>query len=92
MKLGVYNGDLVHMHKIKLNALELIFDELALLPHQKRSRITGLEPGRADIIIPGILILLTIMKLLEIKEVSISDYGLLEGLLMTVIRNHGRRA
>ncbi|MCL0066702.1 Ppx/GppA family phosphatase [Thermodesulfovibrionales bacterium] len=82
MGLGEYDGDKVHLHKTSFSAVKAIFEELIGLTLGERSKIKGLLPERADIIIPGTLILLTLMEILEIREVIVSDYGLLEGLLI----------
>lgn len=77
-----YEGDRIHSHRIAISALREILEKLISLPLAERSKIKGLEPERADIIIPGVLILETIMDMLQKEEVIISDYGLLEGLLI----------
>lgn len=84
IKLDKYDGGRVHMHKITLPGLTLILKNLLSVPQKKRISIPGIEPERADIIIPGILILLMVMEYLKIREVLISDYGLLEGLLINL--------
>lgn len=83
MEMDAYNGDKIHLHKISLPTLETIYKRLITLPYDERSKIKGLEPERADIIVPGTLILLAIMEILNIKEVIVSDYGLLEGALIS---------
>jgi exopolyphosphatase/guanosine-5'-triphosphate,3'-diphosphate pyrophosphatase len=52
------------------------------LPLEKRKKIQGLEPGRADLIIPGLQFTMNVMKLFRFRELIISDYGLLEGTLL----------
>ncbi|MFZ5996064.1 MAG: hypothetical protein ACOYW7_01015 [Nitrospirota bacterium] len=80
--LGTYEGDKVHSHRISTSKLQVILKELAQLPLIERSKIRGLEPERADIIIPGLLIFKTIMEMMQKEEAIVSDYGLLEGLLI----------
>lgn len=78
-----YNGDRIHMHNISSATIKTIYEELIALPFNERTKLKMLELERADIIISGTLILLTIMqKLLNVKEVIISDYGLLEGAII----------
>lgn len=83
MNMDEYDGDRIHIHKISLSTLKTIYKRLITLPHDKRSKIKGLEPERADIIISGTLILLTLMEALKIDEITVSDYGLLEGSLIS---------
>ena len=82
--LEKYDGEKINMHIIPRSSLIGIFDKLVSLPHEARTKIKGLEPDRSDIIIPGLLILITIMDYLKINEMVISDYGLLEGLLTEI--------
>jgi len=42
----------------------------------------GLEPERADLIIPGILFTINIMELFGFTNILVSDDGLLEGVLI----------
>lgn len=81
--LDEYDGDTVHMHKLALPSLKKIFDSLISMPLKERVNIKGLERERADIIIPGIMILITALELLNTDSVTVSDYGILEGILCT---------
>jgi len=47
----------------------------------ERRKLPGLNPERADIIIPGAAILETLMQELNLKSIRVSDRGLREGLL-----------
>jgi exopolyphosphatase / guanosine-5'-triphosphate,3'-diphosphate pyrophosphatase len=49
---------------------------------EKRSRLPGLEPGRADIICAGILLVLEIMDHFSQGVLLVSDAGLLEGMIL----------
>lgn len=55
---------------------------LPLTPHE-RILIPGLEKGREDLIIAGILITLHVMDTLGFSRLKVSDYGLLEGLALS---------
>jgi exopolyphosphatase / guanosine-5'-triphosphate,3'-diphosphate pyrophosphatase len=52
---------------------------------QERAKIDGLDPIRADIIIAGALILEQIFSELKIREMTISDYALREGVILNSI-------
>lgn len=82
MKLDEYNSDKIHQHRISLPALNSICKKLSALSHDERGLVKGMGTERADIIIPGILILTAIMGMLGFGEVIISDHGLLEGVLI----------
>lgn len=88
MEMDEYDGDRIHLHKVSFPTLKIIYEKLIALPHNERSKLKGLETERADIIIPGTLILLTLMEILHIDKVTVSDYGLLEGALISYNPNY----
>jgi exopolyphosphatase / guanosine-5'-triphosphate,3'-diphosphate pyrophosphatase len=55
---------------------------LCSLPLEERRRVPGMNPSRADIIVAGAAILDTLMEMLELPEIRISDRGLRDGLLV----------
>lgn len=68
------------LHKDELNRFaEKMFNMTTV---DERKTIPGLEPSRADIIPAGIIILKTILDSLTIEEITISTYGLREGVLI----------
>ncbi len=84
LQLSEYNGDAIHLHKIHRPTLQLILERLYQATLNNRKKIVGLESERADIIITGTSILLSFMETLDFNELIVSDFGLLEGLLMSV--------
>jgi exopolyphosphatase/guanosine-5'-triphosphate,3'-diphosphate pyrophosphatase len=48
----------------------------------ERLKIKGLEKGREDLIIAGALITINTMKSFGFSRLKVSDFGLLEGLLL----------
>lgn len=83
MELAQYNGEKIHLHKISRPTLQLLFQRLINLPFYERIKIKGLEQDRADIIITGTLILVTFMEVFNFQELIVSDYGILEGLIIS---------
>ncbi|MGH9085327.1 MAG: Ppx/GppA phosphatase family protein [Acidimicrobiales bacterium] len=71
--------------------LDAVVAELVEAPTiEARAGLAGLDPGRADIILAGALILEQIMHELDLAEVVISDYALREGVLLDAWqRRHG---
>lgn len=58
----------------------------------ERSKITGLDPVRADIIVAGAIILEQIFSELKIKEMTYSDYSLREGVVLdTIHKSNGEK-
>ena len=61
-------------------ALDEIIRNLSEAPLAKRRRIPGLARDRADIILPGALVLRALLQRLAISELTVSEFGLREGL------------
>lgn len=80
--LETYNHEKIHAHKMSLKRLYEISERLLGLPLRERKKLRGLEPERADLIIPGILFTINIMETLGVTEMFVSDNGLLEGVLL----------
>jgi exopolyphosphatase/guanosine-5'-triphosphate,3'-diphosphate pyrophosphatase len=81
-----------HYQPYRVNGLELteewltdLADHLARLPLKLRRNLSGLEAGREDIILGGALIVREILRNLEESSFTVTDAGLLEGLLMSAI-------
>lgn len=71
----------VNNHTLPLAKVEAMFDRLLPLTPQERLQVPGLEPGREDLIIAGILVVLTTMREFGFATFKVSDAGLLEGLI-----------
>lgn len=83
MELGLANYDsrLVNQLCLKRPQLFSLLDNLAYLPLAKRQNIAGLEAGRADVIVAGVLIVLAVMDYFTVQEVRVCDRGLRWGYL-----------
>jgi exopolyphosphatase/guanosine-5'-triphosphate,3'-diphosphate pyrophosphatase len=55
---------------------------LAEMTLTERRKLTGLEPGREDIILAGGLVTLELMDIFDFSQFTVSDAGLLEGLFL----------
>lgn len=80
--MSTYLPEKVNGYPLSAAAAARIYALLSLLPPERRLRVPGLEAGREEIILAGILILLRIMKQVGCSQVSVSDYGLREGVLL----------
>lgn len=72
-------------YSLVLENLKKIQKILCSLPIEKRKKISGLNPNRADIIIAGAAILETLMEELEISKIFISDKGVRDGMIADYI-------
>ncbi len=72
----------VHNHRMGLERLRDMSSMLGSLTAQERAALRGLEPERADLIIPGIILTISLMEAMGFSEVLISNSGLLEGIVL----------
>ena len=54
---------------------------LADMPMEQRLTLKGLQPHRADIVVHGVCILLSAMNAFDMQEITVSEYGNLDGYL-----------
>ncbi len=69
--------------------LEDVVKRLASLNLKERSNLPGMSGRRAEIIVPGAMILLETMKMLDVKEINICERALREGLIVDWMLTHG---
>jgi exopolyphosphatase/guanosine-5'-triphosphate,3'-diphosphate pyrophosphatase len=79
--LSAYDAARVHGHRLGRAAVERELARLGALSVADRGRLPCLEPGRADVIIPGIAICLATLTRFRREHLVVSDRGLREGLL-----------
>ena len=70
-----------HLNKQKIHHL---YSKLSPLSVAQRERLPGVERGRGDLIMTGIDIVLSAMDMLEVDELVVSDFGILEGCLLSL--------
>lgn len=68
--------------ELSANSLNETIEQLCELPLDERRKIAGLSRDRADIILPGALVIREILKRLNQDELTISGAGLREGLFL----------
>jgi exopolyphosphatase/guanosine-5'-triphosphate,3'-diphosphate pyrophosphatase len=88
VELGLveYDRDRIHHFRLTRAAVEEVFRTLATEPAAQRRHNPGLEPGRVDVIVGGVIILVTILRTLEFDEVLVSEADILDGLIRSLAR------
>lgn len=81
MKMESYDYRKVNNSLLTLDEIRAIYSMLLPLSLEERIAIPGLEKGREDLIIAGILITVHTMERFGFRTLKVSDYGLLEGLI-----------
>lgn len=81
MVRGVHWTDRTYMHGavLPLTEVQRFARLLADMPLEQRLTIPGLQPHRADIVVHGICILSAAMQRLQTPEITVSEYGNLDG-------------
>lgn len=80
--LQQYDPDKINGHVLQRGNIEKLFAKMIRLPSCERSLLPGLEQGRSIVIIPGSLVVLIIMDILQQESLLVSDCGLLEGIVI----------
>lgn len=73
--MTTYDGSRVHGHTMPVAELERVVDMLARVPLAERTKLPGLEPKRADVIVAGGLIALAFLRHVGAASVVVSDRG-----------------
>jgi exopolyphosphatase/guanosine-5'-triphosphate,3'-diphosphate pyrophosphatase len=82
LALDRYDGARVQGHRLRADAVRSLRDRLGALRVAERARVPCLEPGRADLVMPGIAVVEAVLAGLGLAELSVSDAGLREGILL----------
>jgi exopolyphosphatase/guanosine-5'-triphosphate,3'-diphosphate pyrophosphatase len=80
-----YDGARVQGHVLSRAAVDGLAARLGRLTVAERAALPCLEPGRADLIVPGTAIVTVTMDLARVEHLKVSDYGLREGLLLAAV-------
>lgn len=88
MEMQEYDSGLVNNFIISRHEIEIIFERLLRLSPSERLLVPGLEKGREDLIIAGILITTQFMDKFGFTRMKVSDYGLLEGLALAAAKTN----
>lgn len=83
MGMTEYDYRRVNNSIITRKEIQEIYERLAPLTPEERLKVPGVEKGREDLIIAGILITAKTMDIFGMREMKVSDYGILEGLVLS---------
>ncbi|BBA52212.1 Ppx/GppA phosphatase family protein [uncultured Fusobacterium sp.] len=81
-EMKIYDSQQVHMSEITVEELEKNLKLFISKNIEERKEIIGLEPKRADVIIAGTLILITILKELNRDKIVVSESDNLTGAMI----------
>lgn len=79
----------VNAEVVQLKTLEKLTDQLIDLKPSKREKIEGISQKRTDAIHLGGILLVKLLKMADVKEITLCDASLREGLILDYIARHG---
>lgn len=79
----------IHNYRLMLNDIVQLEGELLSRTQAERQGMPGLESGREEVIVSGVIILSTVMNSLGMFECLVSNLGLREGLLLHAVACNG---
>jgi exopolyphosphatase / guanosine-5'-triphosphate,3'-diphosphate pyrophosphatase len=80
MKMRSYSMDRVHGYTFARARLEALIEQLRGMTQRQREDLPGVSKDRADLILPGAVILAQLMRQGGFDEITVSGQGLREGL------------
>lgn len=89
--LDRYDPDRIHRSRIPRSVVVDWSDRLARMTVEEVRKLPAMEPGRADVIAAGALILRRVMEIGHFDEVVVSERDILDGLLLDVSGLRDRR-
>lgn len=91
LHLGLVHYDEKRVHGLGLlqEDVKALISRLSAITSRQRNLLPGLDQGRGEIILGGILIFLGLMEYCDQREMMVSDSGLLEGILFSILDDSG---
>jgi len=80
-----YRYECVHHHVLSRGRVSALLARLAALDHAGRLEVPGLEPERADVIVGGLVVLVTLMERFGYAECLASEADILDGLVQSLL-------
>ncbi|MDH4103802.1 MAG: rod shape-determining protein [Thermoleophilia bacterium] len=77
--LPAYDPERTHGHRVSRTAVDEQLARLAGMTLEERLLVPGLEPGRAAVIIAGLVVLREIMETYDLDEIEASERDILHG-------------
>ena len=83
--LHAYDRDKIHHFELTKAAAEDVFRTLATESRADRSFNPGLEPGRVDVIVGGMAVLVKIMRHFGFESCLVSESDILDGMVLSLL-------
>ncbi len=84
--LAVYDSSRVHKQRVTREDLDGVFAMLAAMDVEARGRVAGMDPGRAPVIVAGLVIMQTLMDVMGTDAFTVSESDILQGIILDASR------
>jgi exopolyphosphatase / guanosine-5'-triphosphate,3'-diphosphate pyrophosphatase len=74
-----YDPARTHGHRLPVTSVEAQLERLAAMTTEERRAIPAIDPGRAPVIVAGVVVLREIMTAYELAEIEVSERDVLHG-------------
>jgi exopolyphosphatase / guanosine-5'-triphosphate,3'-diphosphate pyrophosphatase len=74
-----YDPARTHGHRIASTSVDAQLERLAAMTTGQRTSVPGIEPGRAPVIVAGIVVLREVLSAYGLKEIEVSERDVLHG-------------
>ena len=82
LRLTRYDSSRVEGCVLKREEVGHVFDQLSVKTHEELMRVPQISPGRADILVAGMIILQEFLEAANLSEITVSDRGLRYGIIL----------
>jgi exopolyphosphatase / guanosine-5'-triphosphate,3'-diphosphate pyrophosphatase len=86
LALRTYDRALVHGHELTLADIDAALAAFRRMPSAARGRLPGIQPGREDVILAGVLLAREVCRLFDLTSVRVSEADLLDGVALRLAR------
>ena len=81
-RMEVYDAARVHKAVVSRAVLDEVCDRLRSCTLEQRKQVVGLDPGRAPVIVAGLVILQEVLDLAEARSFTVSETDILHGMIL----------
>ena len=81
-EMEVYDSKRVHGAVATSDDIEALLERLSSITLEERKNVVGLDPGRAPVIVAGLLIMKQIMQLMNADSFTVSERDILHGIIL----------
>ncbi len=89
LELRSYAAHRVHGHILTLDTLLALLERLKTMKARDRLYLPGIDKGREDIILAGLLVWVVVLRTFAYQEMLVSHNGILEGLAIDLWERNG---